>query len=347
MDVMDRSVDRAEGTLELPDAPAILGLTFRHYRGPADHPAMAAVANAQNRADEDPEVVTVAAYDVEYANLTNSDPYRDVIVAQVGGSMIGYARAWWEDQNDGSRAYLTLGWLDPAWRRRGIGGAMLRHQLRRLQEIGRSHPDDRPHWYGSWCSDANAGAMAMFRDAGFRVDRRFFLMVRPDLEDLVVPPMPQGLELRPVPPDRYRQVFLADNEAFRDHYGGVDPSEEALRRWVGHPTFDPRLFLVAWDGDEVAGAVLNLIDHEENQANGYRRGWLDSVFTRRPWRRRGLAAALIGRSLVLLRERGMTSAQLGVDAENPNQALRLYQDAGFRVDRSATAWRLDPDDLRG
>ena len=75
---------------------------------------------------------------------------------------------------------------------------------------------------------------------------------------------------------------------------------------------------MAWDGDQVAAGVANAIYPAENESLGTRRGWLDSVFTRRQWRRRGLAEALIVRSLHLLSERGMTTAVLGVDAENPS-----------------------------
>ena len=64
---------------------------------------------------------------------------------------------------------------------------------------------------------------------------------------------------------------------------------------------------------------------------------------RRPWRRRGLAAPLVARSLVLLRERGMTSAWLGVDADNPNGALGVYERAGFAVDQRSTAYRKPMD----
>ena len=78
---------------------------------------------------------------------------------------------------------------------------------------------------------------------------------------------------------------------------------------------------------------------EENETLGMRRGWLGSVFTRRPWRRRGLAGALIGRSLVLLRDRGMTSAALSVDADNPTRALGLYEAAGFAVHDRFVAMR--------
>jgi ribosomal protein S18 acetylase RimI-like enzyme len=70
-----------------------------------------------------------------------------------------------------------------------------------------------------------------------------------------------------------------------------------------------------------------------------RRGWLDSVFTRRAWRRRGLARALIVRSLHLLRERGLDVAALGVDADNPSGAFGLYESVGFHTTERFTSWR--------
>jgi mycothiol synthase len=85
--------------------------------------------------------------------------------------------------------------------------------------------------------------------------------------------------------------------------------------------------------------VLNGINAEENEQLGLKRGWLDSVFTRRPWRGRGLARALIGRSIHLLAERGMDTAALGVDADNPSGALGLYRSCGFDVVDRGAAWQ--------
>jgi mycothiol synthase len=249
----------------------------------------------------------------------------------------------WEDQNDGTRAYQVWGAVDPAWRRRGIGRAMLHWNVARARSIAAGHETTRERWFGSWDEDANVGAAALLRSEGYRPIRRYYLMVRPNLEDIVVPQLPEGLEVRPVTEADWRAIYQADTEAFRDHFGGVDPSEAGYRRWVDYPLFEPSLFAVAWDGDQVAGAVLGMIDPAENERHGYARGWLGSVFTRRAWRRRGLAAALIGRCMVVLRDRGMTSAQLGVDSENPNQALHLYEGAGFGIQTSATAWRRDWD----
>jgi ribosomal protein S18 acetylase RimI-like enzyme len=85
--------------------------------------------------------------------------------------------------------------------------------------------------------------------------------------------------------------------------------------------------------------VLNTIFAAENAELGLRRGWLESVFTRRPWRGRGLARALIARSIHLLAERGMDTAALGVDADNPSGALGLYESIGFVVADRGAAWQ--------
>jgi mycothiol synthase len=338
------SIERANGTILLPDAPPVAGLRFRHWRGDSDAPGLVHVSNAARQADGDTEVETVERVRHDYANLTNSDPATDVLVAEVKGTVVAYSRVMWEDQNDGDRAYIGFGFIHPEWRRHGLGRAMLHHDERRLRELATEHGFTGASYLSSFAEDTNAGNTALMTSEGYRRHRTFFLMVRPDLEDIgEMPPLPEGLDLRPVGPDHVWPLFLADNDAFRDHFGGIDASEQAFRRWTGSATFDPSLFLVAWEADQIAAAVINSIDARENEIHGYRRGLLDSVFTRRAWRKRGLARALISRSLVLLRDRGMTSAQLGVDSENPNAALHLYESSGFRVDHSGSAWRKDWD----
>jgi mycothiol synthase len=342
-----RSIERADGTVVLPDAPTIAALRFRHWRGETDIPSMVEVANAVRRADGNPDVATVERMRNDYAHLTNSDPATDAVLAEVDGALVAYARVEWMDQNDGDRAYTGYGFIHPDWRRRGLGRAMLHHNERRLRVIARGHAFTGTSYLSSSADDSNLGNSALLTSEGYRRHRTFFLMVRPDLENIEEAPLPAGLEIRSVEPEHMRPLFLADNEAFRDHFGGMDSSEKALQRWLGDSNFDPSLYLVAWDGDEIAAAVINSIDPHENDLHGYRRGLLDSVFTRRPWRKRGIAKALISRSLVLLRDRGMTSAQLGVDETNPNAALHLYESAGFRVDQSGSAWRKDWDISRG
>jgi ribosomal protein S18 acetylase RimI-like enzyme len=40
-----------------------------------------------------------------------------------------------------------------------------------------------------------------------------------------------------------------------------------------------------------------------------------------------------------LRDRGMTESALGVDAENPTGALRLYEKIGYKVSKKSMAYR--------
>ncbi|HEY7599022.1 MAG TPA: GNAT family N-acetyltransferase, partial [Candidatus Limnocylindrales bacterium] len=234
---------------------------------------------------------------------------------------------------------------EPAHRRRGIGSALLAENERRQRELAATHATHRAKVFGSWAGDGQAGDRALLEANGYSVVRWFFQMIRPHLDDIDMPALPDGLEIRPIDShERVLAVWRADIEAFRDHWGGSDDSDEALARYLESPNHDASLWLVAFDGDEVAGGIINGIEREENEALGVKRGWLHSVFTRRQWRKRGLASALIGRSLALLRERGMEQAILGVDAENPTGALGLYERAGFEVEHRSMASRkpLEP-----
>jgi ribosomal protein S18 acetylase RimI-like enzyme len=128
-------------------------------------------------------------------------------------------------------------------------------------------------------------------------------------------------------------------EVFRDHWGAIDDSEASFERKCADPRRDMNIWVVAWQGDEIVGQVLNRIDHEVNAELGLMRGWVNSVGVRRAWRRRGIARALVAVSLRVLRDAGMTSAGLGVDAENELGALGIYQSLGFAVARTERVYR--------
>ncbi len=306
----------------------------------SDLPEFVRITNAANAADEIDEHSSEAG--MRNWLLTpsdNFDPALDIVVATADGMVVGYGVVDWVQTTDGRREYRTRGHVDPPGRRRGVGSAILAHNEARMLDIAAGHPDDMPKDYGAFAPERRVGAVALLTAAGYEPWRYFFDMLRPDLEGVEEPPVPEGMEIRPVSDlDGYRRLFAADSEAFMDHWGGFDASEGRFQQWLTDPNFDPSLFIIAWDGDEIAGAVINVIDAEENAAFKRRRGMLDSVFVRRPWRRRGLAAALVGRSLSLLRERGMTSAWLGVDADNPTGALGVYERAGFGVHLRSDAY---------
>ncbi len=309
----------------------------------AELPGMYAAADRARHADGEIERNTLPAMSAYYRNLEHFVPATDLVVARRGDAIVGYARVEWSDSTNGERWYESACFVDPDVRRRGVGRRLLAwSETRRLEmveaERAASVAVDRPRWLTTFNRDGDAGGERLLRGAGYEPFRRFHSMRRPDFSAIADAPMPEGLEVRPVAnePDQIRAVIAADSEAFLDHFGSVEDVDSVYRQIVGDPDTDTSLWLVAFDGEEIAGAVLGGIHADQDDIPV---GWLDSIFTRRPWRQRGLARALITRTLVRLRDRGVTSAALAVDSANPNRALRLYETSGFQVASSTTIFR--------
>ena len=321
--------------------PDIPGLRFRGYRGEADHPAMSAVICGSKDADGLESTQTPEEVDCAYRHLVNSDPRRDMLFAEVDGEVVGYSRVWWNLDKTGIRLYQHFVHLLPVWRTDGLRQMMLGHNERRLREIAAGHPDDGPRFFEAWAADTESHWVSVLEGAEYKAVRHGYSMVRPDLENIPDLPLPEGLEVRSIEPELVPVVWAAAREGFRDEwsYSEDEWSDDKLREFQEWPAYDPGLWQVAWDGDQVAGMVLNFVDRAENEEYGRQRGYTEGICVRRPWRRRGLAKALIARSFRMHRELGMTEAALGVDAENPNGALQLYKSMGFQVVKRYTTYR--------
>jgi mycothiol synthase len=320
------------------DAPPIEGLTFRRYAGDRDLPGLVEVINLENRADDYDEVETVEGLAVHFAHLPNGDAARDVLIAEIDGVIVGVSWAWWT-QRTGDYSYEHTGAVHPAHRGRGLGRTMLRYHERRLRGIAAGHDPGRSRGFATWAPDDAVACQRLLRDEGYEPVRYFFDMARDLREEIPMAPLPTGLEIRPVRTEDHRRIYDACVEAFLDHWGAREKGPEDFARQFEDPELDTSLWRVAWDRDEVAGVVVTVIHGAENEALGLRRGWLEQAGVRRPWRRRGLARALMASSLEALRDRGMTQAFLGVDAENPTGALGLHEGLGFIVVKRATAFR--------
>jgi mycothiol synthase len=260
------------------------------------------------------------------------DPDRDAIVVEGGARLAGAGWVGWAER-DGKVVHDFETWVHPDHRRHGMGRRMLawlEARARASVADGSGGRADVPHVLGGGLITTNPAAVAFAADAGYATIRYGFQMRRP--LDLPIPEvaLPEGLEVRPVLPDQHRAIWDADVEAFRDGWEARVRTEHDFVRTFTDPSFDPTIWQVAWAADEVAGIIMNTIYPEQNARIGLDVGWLDHVSVRRPWRGRGLASALIARSLRIHRDHGMAVAALGVDADNPTGALQLYEKFGFR-----------------
>ena len=332
---MTTSVDRE---VDLPGAPPIAGLQFRTFHPDRDYEGLVALIREAHLADGVDWIPTVENLRTEHEHGGEFDPRRDLLLALVDDTVVGASETNVRTRELGPSHHVE-GWVSPAFRRHGLGRALLHWAEARAREVALVDGRTGERSLGSWPDEAQAGAVALYESEGYAIVRYGFMMVRDLTEPIPELPLPDGLEVRPVEPADHRRIWDADVEAFRDHWDPGERTDADFEGWFASPELDTGLWRVAWDGDEVAGSVMNFIYPAENETLGKQRGWLDHVSVRRPWRRRGLASALIAASMRALRDVGMTDAALGVDAENPSGALRVYENLGFRRTRTGVAYR--------
>jgi len=331
----------------LPYAPEIPGLVFRGFRGEADYQVMLDLINASKGPDEIDRTDTLEDVARNYAHLNNSDPYQDMLFVEVDGQPAAYGRVEWNIDWKGNWVGFQLGFSDPDFRRMGIGAAMLRYFEEHLQQIAKKHlaedviQEDTRRYFESFFADTEVGKKALFNNAGYSPVRYSYSMVRPLAEPVEITPMPEGIEIRKVQPAQNRQLWEADQEAFQDHWGYIEGTDQDYQRWLEEPLNNPDLWRVAWDGDQIAGMVLSYLNEKENEEYNRLRGWTENISVRKAWRRRGLARALLTRSLQMFKDMGMDHAALGVDTQNATGALDLYKSVGFRVEKSYTVYRKE------
>jgi len=331
-------------TITVPNAPAIPGLTFRRFRGESDFAPLTDLINACHAADQIEMVMTPDETAAEYRRPMNCDPDTDMVFAEIDGEMMGLACVGWQDLDGGERVYRHRGFVHPQWRRRGIGGALFHWNEERAWQIAAQHPNGQACFLQVWTFDSNVGRCALAEREGYSVVRRGYEMRRDTLDDLLDAPLPESLQLRPVRDEHIRPIWDAMVEAFRDHWGAGTLTDADFEQWRDHPIFDRRLWRIAWDGDQIAGVCINVIPHEENIQYNRRMVWIDDLAVRRPWRKRGVASALLVETMRFMRdEQDMTCAGLGVDTENTSGALRLYERLGFRPVNSSSTYRKPMD----
>jgi ribosomal protein S18 acetylase RimI-like enzyme len=199
---------------------------------------------------------------------------------------------------------------------------MLRWAEDRAAALAATHPTNGKAMLGANASSTEVDATALLRDAGYH---ETFSMVemRFDAFDTLPPvELTAGLEFRPVTPDQCRAIWESVQAAYADSPQNVVATEEDYQEWLASPAFDPSLWRVAWDGEQIAGQTLCEIAHG--------RGEVAEVSVGAPWRRRGLGQALVVAGLRALAERGMSEARLHARADNIYGAPRLYERVGFR-----------------
>ena len=255
------------------------------------------------------------------------------VVVDNGGATVAFGAV--PTPPEGGFRVDLMGGVDPRWLGRGIGRELFDWQVRRAADIHAATAPERDWAIHVGGSDANADAHRLYRRFGLAPIRYWFDMVA---QTTGVPdaPVPDGLDIVGYRSGRDRDLYAAHIEAFADHWGFQAREEEPwLTLTVESEDFVADLSRVALDGDQIAGYVLAYLSPEPG------RGYVGQVGVRRPWRRRGLASAMLVDVLRAGAAAGLRTMALGVDADSPTGAVGVYERVGFAVESRGVTYAAD------
>ena len=251
------------------------------------------------------------------------------------GSLAGWAVVHERFRGERTRYVRLDGATHPAARGRGIGTRLLGWAIARGEEALSAQPADLPRF------------LEAFRDVDWRATQSSSIVragsprsgitwTCAEISCASIPPEIPVAGIRIVGYDdaRSEAVRAAHNDSFADHWGSeaVD-ADDWDRDYVGDPHFRADLSFVALAGSEVAGYSVNYCSEADWAASSVRDAWIGQLGVRREWRGRGVATALLLRSMSAFRAAGIDAASLGVDSQNPTGAVGLYERVGFTVNR--------------
>jgi mycothiol synthase len=321
--------------IELKGAPKIDGLVFRRFEHKSDYSILSSVGKRSWEADGVENVETEEMISSEYVDRLDRDPSSEIVIAEIMGEPVGYGRFSPEPDNDGELVFWHIAHVVPEWRATSLRQVLLHfiENEAKTAASGRRWPGKTS--LGTWAMDSPNDWRNMLLAEGYAATMHFYEMVRNSLEEVPDYQLPEGLELRAARPEHYPEIWSARKESLREKPFFVESryDEEHYEQWLNWPTFTPDMWLVAWDGNHVVGMAENHVP-VENRAFGQVRGHTQILFVLPRWRRRGLAKALLSKSLIMMREKGLEEATLDVEAQNTSGEIQLYESMGYVVQRN-------------
>ncbi|KOT35617.1 acetyltransferase [Streptomyces rimosus subsp. rimosus] len=246
-----------------------------------------------------------------------------VFVAETGGRVVGVVKSSVRHDSSTPGQGVVVPLVDPGYRGRGAGSALLAVAEEHLAGLGATHlhayPQDDPR------------SMSFARHRGYR-PLRTARCLRLDLVRAALPPLPAslppGTELRTAADFGAdpRPLYEADAEVMLDEPDDLTVDAMTYEDWITQtwerPNIDLDLTTVVTVGGEVASFCLAGTD-------GWGRYGSGMTGTRRSHRGRGLARLAKTASLHRAREAGCTDAFTVNDAEN-GPMLAINTAFGYR-----------------
>ena len=282
----------------------------------------AAIAELVRRYDTRDGAVSDFTFDdlTELWHRPHLDMRKDTWLVSQGGAVVGYAMFW---HSEARRVMNGFGVVDPDHCRKGIGVFLARSIRQRVAELAAEL--EQSLVLRIFAEVTDPPARELLANLGMEPVRRHYTMLL-DLDGakgLDTEP-PYGIRLRPCTREDARIAHEVFEESFAEHWGHSPESFEDWSRGVmSREDYDPSLWVLAWDGDEPAGVLVAQSSEDL--------GWVAILGVRKPWRGKGIGAAMLRTTFAEFKKRGLAQVGLGVDAANETGAVALYERVGMHV----------------
>lgn len=289
-----------------------MSIVVRHPRKD-ELDAAAGVLNAHARGLRGTDDTTAAELDLVWRAPEVEFP-ADVFVAERSGELVGYADVI---------AFGTSSWVDVRATDVAAYDPLLEVSVPRAEGQSTEH-------IRAFAGDEDELARQALERFGFELIRYSYRM-KIDLEQGVPEPeWPNGLQVRPFRAGDEQLLHRGHQESFADTWEfTAEPFEDWSHWFLSPAAFKPEHCFIVESGEELAGVAICLVSETEDDT-----GWVRILGVLPAFRRQGLAMALLRHVFRHFADAGMKHVGLGVDAENPTGAVRLYERAGMHV-----AWR--------
>jgi mycothiol synthase len=305
-------------------------ITMRHYKDESDLQLIVDLFDACERVDKLEQSVSTAQLQLILED-PGIDRERDLSLWEdVKGQLIGFGELSIDEPTPDNLADGSLWFfVHPNARGGDLEQQILNWAESRMQEVGKQR-QGQPKLF-TWSRNTRLDRIATIDLHGFSESRQFLFLTQTLTETIPSPNLPTGFTIRVSDCERDAQAWVnLHNQSFINTWNYHPLTVERYQRRPQDPDYLPELDLVAVDPDgKFASICLCVIDRTHNTFVGRQEGWVAILFTHPDFQRRGLARAMLLHGLHRLKDLGMDIAKIGVDAQNPFGAKRLYESVGF------------------
>jgi mycothiol synthase len=202
------------------------------------------------------------------------------------------------------------------------------HLLKLLEERARSLKSAESVELWGHAGFRNPTLIEAFELNGYTTDISFLVMETGLTEEPPLPQWPNGIKVRPFVKGRDEQAtYQTDEEAAQDkgYHAPLSFEKWAARMGLDKESFDPDIWFLACENDEITGVALNAYKMGTNVS------WIDHLSVRRAWRNKGIGKALLLHSFGEFFRRGIHTIKLSVDSKSLTNAPRLYESVGMKT----------------